>query len=691
MLLDSDNAGPQAPPALDGRCGRLRRLEAVASLARAVLAGTPLGELVQGACAAVAAALDADLAIVLRPAGDGTCAILVSYPPDPSLRERRVPPGASQGGYQLAAGLDCILVEDYASETRFTPPPTLVERGLRSSVSCRIDAADAPFGVLAVASRRASAFDEEDASFVMSIAALVGSAVQRDDAEAQRRQAEAELRDTAERFRMLAENSQDVIFRYRVGDDPGFDYLSPAVTRITGLTPEDLYRDPGAVLAHVVEEDLRLGDETTTDDSPIVFRWRRRDGRVVWLERRGVLIRDAHGEVIAEEGVVRDVTDRVEQEARRRELEEQLRQSQRLEAIGQLAGGIAHDFNNLLLAIRGYGELALRRVERGDTDVGGELRDLLDAADRAAELTRQLLAFGRRQVMHLEVIDLRDVVVDMDRLLRRWIGEQVELVVVRPPEPVLVEADRGQLEQVLANLAVNARDAMHDGGRLEIAVAVAPDGREAVLSVADTGCGMDAETAARVFEPFFTTKGEDGSGLGLSTVHGIVSQSGGRIELDSSLGRGSTFSIHLPLSGKEPALPAEAPATARGRGETVLVVEDDAMVRKIVAAMLAERGYGVLEADGAESALAVARHEPAVDLVLSDLVMPGANGRETVALLRELLPEAKTIFMSGYADDVVIRSGGPEPGTAFIQKPFDGEELARCVRDVLGAPAETAA
>ena len=236
---------------------------------------------------------------------------------------------------------------------------------------------------------------------------------------------------------------------------------------------------------------------------------------------------------------------------RRHSLEEQLRQSQKLEAIGQLAGGIAHDFNNLLLALRGYGELALRRLERGDPKAANDIAEMLEATNRAAALTQQLLAFGRRQLLNPEVIDLCGVVTDMDKLLRRLIGEQVELVTLHGDEPVLVEVDRSQLEQVIANLAVNARDAMPEGGRLEIEVANDAAG-QAVLSVADTGCGMDDATAARVFEPFFTTKGENGTGLGLATVHGIVSQSGGRISVASELGNGTTFQVFLPLADGVP-------------------------------------------------------------------------------------------------------------------------------------------
>jgi two-component system cell cycle sensor histidine kinase/response regulator CckA len=380
----------------------------------------------------------------------------------------------------------------------------------------------------------------------------------------------------------------------------------------------------------------------------------------------------------------------VAQDEQRQSLEEQLRQSQKLEAIGRLAGGIAHDFNNLLLALRGYGELALRRLERGDSGVGDDIAEMLDATDRAAALTNQLLAFGRRQLLNPEVIDLCEVVEDMDKLLRRLIGEQVELVSVHGDEPVLVEVDRSQLEQVIANLAVNGRDAMPEGGRLEIEVGT--DGADqAVLSVADNGCGMEEDTVERLFEPYFTTKGDNGTGLGLATVHGIVSQSGGRIAVESAPGKGSTFQVFLPLADGVPA-PAAAvvpEVEARGGSESILLIEDDPMVRSIVTAMLDHLGYNVVAVDGSELAIATfsGTSEP-FDLVLSDLVMPGLNGRQTFERLRALGCTAKVLYMSGYADDALLGSEDDAP-IALIQKPFDGEALARKVRDALdkGAPA----
>jgi PAS domain S-box-containing protein len=495
-----------------------------------------------------------------------------------------------------------------------------------------------------------------------------------------------ELRSTAERFRMIADNAQDIIYRLRVGENPGYDYISPAVTSILGVTPDDFYADPDITLKYLHEDDVASIESSRVSDEqsgPLLIRWHHPDGRLVWLERRTTHSFDEHGNSVAIEGIIRDVSERVAQDERERSLEEQLRQSQKLEAIGQLAGGIAHDFNNLLLALRGYGELALRRLERGEGGVEDDISEMLDATDRATALTHQLLAFGRRQVLSPEVIDLGEVVKDMDRLLRRLIGEQVDLVTVQDRnERVLVEVDRSQLEQVIANLAVNARDAMPEGGRLEIEVASDGAG-QAILSVTDSGCGMDEETVARLFEPYFTTKGENGTGLGLATVHGIVSQSGGRISVATDLGNGSTFRVFLPRAHGVPAPAPVVQAEAVGGTEAILVIEDDPMVRTIVTAMLRDRGYEVLAVDGGDAAVAAfSASSTTFHLVLSDLVMPGLNGRQTMERLRELGCEAKVLYMSGYADGALLGSELDAP-IALIQKPFDGGALARQVRDAL--------
>jgi signal transduction histidine kinase len=418
------------------------------------------------------------------------------------------------------------------------------------------------------------------------------------------------------------------------------------------------------------------------------------DGQIRRFYARGTVLRDGSGTPTRLLGVALDVTERRLAQEQRTELEDQLRQAQKMEAVGQLAGGIAHDFNNLLLALRGYGELALRALARGE-DAREEVEEMLRASDRAAALTKQLLAFSRRQVLQPQVVDLNCVVADIEKLLVRLIGEDVDIESVASAGPAFVHADRGQLEQVLTNLALNARDAMQDGGKLTIEVcvkaidehhplAIGP-GRYAVLAVSDTGDGMDAETASQIFEPFFTTK-ELGTGLGLSTVHGIVKQSGGRVWVYSEPGHGTTFKIYLPLVEETPHMDQlDEPAVRDGNGETILLVEDDAEVRSFVSRMLLDAGYNVFTASSGHQALLLARERPRIDLLVTDVVMPGASGRETAERLRELQPDTAVLYMSGYTDDVVLRRGVLQRDTAFLQKPFGSVDLARKVREVLDA------
>ena len=415
-------------------------------------------------------------------------------------------------------------------------------------------------------------------------------------------------------------------------------------------------------------------------------------GEIRWVMTRGTLVRSADGTPERLLGVTLDETQRKETEIDRAQLEVRLRQAEKLEALGQLAGGVAHDFNNLLVAIRGYGELALGLLERGEPGVAAHVEGVLSAADRATGLTKQLLAFGRRQVLAPEVLDLNDVVRETADLLQRLIGENVTLATTLAEHPVVVRADRGQLEQVITNLVVNARDATPDGGTVTIHVGIDDLGREgsesprhALLSVTDEGSGIDAATAALIFEPFFTTKGDQGTGLGLATVYGIVAQSGGHLELDTEPGSGSTFSVYLPLSVEKLRAPAAAPTPVPAEGtERILLVDDDPAVRTIVSAMLAQRGYEIIgAADGADAiALFETRGSP-IELVISDLIMHGLDGRQTTDRIRAIAPATKLLFMSGYTDDTTIRSGALTPGTGFIQKPFSGDDLATRVRELL--------
>lgn len=395
--------------------------------------------------------------------------------------------------------------------------------------------------------------------------------------------------------------------------------------------------------------------------------------------------------------VLRDATERRRNEDALREREAELRQAQKIEAIGLLAGGVAHDFNNLLMAIQGYSELVLMNLDQ-DHKCRGDIDEILKASNRAAALTRQLLAFSRRQVLAPQVLSLDQVLAGTEKLLRRLIAEDIEISSTTAPDLGSVKADPGQIEQVLINLAVNARDAMPSGGRLNFALAnvhlddshSAPlgltPGRYVRLEVSDTGCGMPPEVVSRIFEPFFTTKEEGrGTGLGLATVYGIVQQSGGSIRVESRPGHGTTFQIDLPRCECEEAAARRAPAPIRSNSgsETVLLVEDDAGVRTLVATMLRRSGYAVLDAEGGERAMEITRdHRGSIDLLLTDVVMPAMNGCALAERLQALSPGTRVLFMSGYSDDTILRAG-VQAEVAFLQKPFSSAALTAKIREVL--------
>jgi PAS domain S-box-containing protein len=398
-----------------------------------------------------------------------------------------------------------------------------------------------------------------------------------------------------------------------------------------------------------------------------------------------------------------DMTELKQAEEEKASLQDQLRQSQKVEAIGRLAGGIAHDFNNLLTIIKGYSQLS--RIELKEADpLRGNIDEIQKAAERAASLTRQLLAFSRRQVMEMRVVDLNSLLRDLEKMLRRVIGEDIEMVIQLAEDLGSVRADVGQIEQVLMNLAVNAKDAMPSGGKLTIETAnVALDesdarshvdvsaGPYAMFSVSDTGTGMTPEVRERIFEPFFTTKEKGkGTGLGLSTAYGIVKQSKGHIWVDSVQGKGTTFKIYLP-SVNEPleeirkeVLRKEPPLG----NETVLIVEDEAEVRKLISKMLDRQGYAILEtSDGEEALLVCERCKGPIHLMLVDVIMPGMSGSELAKVVKPLYPEIKILYMSGYTDEAIVRHGVLGKGVNYIQKPFTLEGLARKVREVLDKEA----
>jgi PAS domain S-box-containing protein len=473
--------------------------------------------------------------------------------------------------------------------------------------------------------------------------------------------------------------------------------MSPQIEQLVGYTAEECVADADLVrrLTHpddvelVAAEVRRVRSEFTS--FAYDYRLIARDGHTVWVHDEMVVVRDELGEPVCFQGFLMDIS-------ARKELEEQLQQSQRMDVVGRLAGGIAHDFNNLLTAINGYTGFALERIGGLDPLLRNDLEQVKAAAERATSLTQQLLAFSRRQVLQPRPVELATVVDDVRDLLARLIGEDVELVTIADPKARPALADPGRLEQVLVNLAVNAREAMPAGGKLTIetrdvlvdeaspvAAVGAPPGRYAALVVRDTGLGMDAGTLSLAFEPFFTTKevGE-GSGLGLSTVYGIVTQSGGWITIDSEPGIGTEVTVFLPETDAAPvAAPPETSEPEAG-WETVLLVEDEAIVRALVAEMLERRGYTVVQAPGPHEAMAMFDDSPC-DLLVTDVVMPHMNGRELARRLREQKPELKVVYTSGYTADRVLEGGGLEDGEHFLQKPFPEDALNAIVREALNA------
>ncbi|MEW6212829.1 MAG: PAS domain S-box protein [Acidobacteriota bacterium] len=534
-----------------------------------------------------------------------------------------------------------------------------------------------------VGTRREWTPEEQD--FAASVADLVSLAIEA----SQRKRAEEALRASEEKYRELVENLSDVI--YAVDSQGRITYISPASEALSGYAPAEV---AGRLMSDFLHEEDRplarqyfkkyLSGISETFECRLITR----SGHLRWIRSSGKAV-ISMGRVTGVQGVITDITER-------KELEHQLLQSQKMEAIGMLAGGVAHDFNNLLTGILGYTQLILRRLP-GSDPMRKEIEEVEKASIQAASLTNQLLAFSRQQILQPRVIDLNDVIIENSRLLRRIIGEDVELVTVLAPDLGCIKADAMQIQQVMLNLAVNARDAMPQGGKLMIetanlsldssahkSVGMIP-GPCVMLTVTDTGAGMDEETRQRIFEPFFTTKGR-GSGLGLSTVYGIIRQSGGNITVQSEIEKGTNFTIYLPRVNER----AEGRAViSRGadlpRGsETILLVEDSKIIRDMASESLRLCGYTVVAAAGSGEALLVCeRHEGRIDLLLTDVVMPHLSGPELAERLSRVRPEMKVLYMSGYTDNELARHGIVDMDVDFIQKPFTPTTLSRKVREVL--------
>ena len=543
------------------------------------------------------------------------------------------------------------------------------------------------FGVLVVQSYREDVrFGERDKEVLTFVSQQLASAIDH------KRHEEA-LRQSESRYRSLVQSAVYGIYRSSV--DGRFLDVNPALIHMLGYDSADevvKLDQQREVFVEPAEHERLLQEFQRTGclDSAEV-RWKRKDGSVITVRLSGRAATELDEADQALEIIAEDITER-------RALEDQFRQAQKMEAVGRLAGGVAHDFNNLLMVVSGYTEVLMEALDQNDPLLV-KVQAIQQAADRATTLTRQLLAFSRKQLLELKVVDVNSIVADMERLLRPLIGENIDLTTKLTPNVGHTRADAGQLEQVIMNLVVNAKDAMPDGGRILIQTSEAdPDtarrehsliepGTYILLSVSDTGAGMDRETQSRIFEPFFTTKEKGkGTGLGLSTVYGIVKQGGGYIFAQSEPGCGTTFRIYLPRV----ADPADSPRVdkhaqaAAGGSETVLLVEDEESVRELVRETLKTRGYTVIEAsDGIAGMRVSEEYQGNIEILITDVVMPGMSGRELAKRVAAARPNIRVLYLSGYTEDAIIHEGALEPGTGFLQKPFTLQVLARKVREVL--------
>jgi two-component system cell cycle sensor histidine kinase/response regulator CckA len=601
----------------------------------------------------------------------------------------RVPVGSFKIG-KIAQERLPHITNEVQSDPRVSDKEWARREGMIAFAGYPLLVEDRTLGVMAMFSRKKLAEDTLDA--LASVADLISQGIER-------KRAEQELQESEERYRLLFESNPQPMWVYDL-ETLAFLAVNKSAVNHYGYSREDF-------LAMTIKDIRPTEDIPALDDflassfervsAGSIWRHRKKDGNIIEVEitAHSLVFDDRRAELV----LAHDITERHRLETALLASEEQLRQSQKLEAIGQLAGGVAHDFNNLLTAINGYSALALRRV--GDNHpISSYLEEIKKAGDRAANLTRQLLAFGRKQLLQPLAINLNDIVGDMIKLLKRLIGEDVQLV-TRPGTGLKqIKADPGQLEQVLVNLVVNARDAMPRGGTVTIETAnmtldgayasahvgVTP-GEYVMLAISDTGTGMDQDTRLRVFEPFFTTKEKGkGTGLGLSTVYGIIKQSGGNVWVYSELGKGTTFKVYLPQAEDDVNARQESKAdVAMRRGsETVLLVEDEDMVRNLTSELLEESGYVVLSASGGQEALNFGKkHNDRIDLLITDVVMPKISGKEVAEQLKKIHPETKVLFMSGYTDEAIVHHGIVDSHIAFIQKPFSENALTRKVREVL--------
>jgi len=615
-----------------------------------------------------------------------------------------------------------VVVSDIATDPLWANfRQVALPHGLRACWSTPIASRDGKIlGTFAIYYREPRTPEAEHLQLIENATHLAGIAIEHD-------RAKAELRAAELRYRTLVERLPAITYIAELGADGPWHYVSPQIETMLGFAPAEWLSDPMNWLNHIYPDDreVALAAERLFQETHELFqaeyRMCARDGRLLWFRDEGVLLHPTDGQGLLMQGVMYDITER-------KRLEDQLRHSQKMEAVGQLAGGVAHDFNNLLMLIQAHNE-HLRDRLAVDDPARKDALEIENAVTRAASLTGQLLAFSRKQVLRPKVLDLNAVLANVSEMLHRLIGENIEVRIVPARSLGRVKTDPGQMEQVILNLAVNSRDAMPDGGSLTIETRNveldengsrshdgAPAGKYVMLAVSDTGSGMDTETQAHIFEPFFTTKAPGkGTGLGLATVYGVVKHSDGWIWVDSEPGRGTTFKIHLPCveesqveesgvddlrvgesrgleSGAEQPQVQKRPAgkisSAPKGTETVLVVEDQDGIRDIVRESLRRNGYKVLIAvDGNEALQMASAYSDPIHLLVTDLVMPNIGGRELAQRLMPLRPGMKVLFMSGYSEHSAFDDEEAEASPTILQKPFSLDALARNVRRVLDEPS----
>ena len=665
-----------------------------------IMSQSPLPTILDSLCADIEKNHSGTLCSVLLLDADGVTLRNGAAPSLPQEYNQAVD-GVKIGPYAGSCGTaiyrnQLVIVSDIATDPLWAAYRHIaMPHGLQACWSSPIPAQDGSMlGTFAIYYREPRTPEAEDLQLIAHATHLVALAIERDRDKTQLRAAE-------DRYRTLVERLPAITYIAELGADGPWHYVSPQIESILGFSPAEFLSDPMNWLHHIHPEDREIviaaekHFQETQELFQAEYRIFARDGKVLWFRDEGVMLRAAAGDRrLLMQGVLYDITEH-------KRLEELLRHSQKLEALGQLAGGVAHDFNNLLMVIQAHNERLRGRLAASDAACKDAL-EIERAVSRAAALTQQLLAFSRRQVLQLKALDLNIVLTEVAKMLNRLIPANIELKILLAESPSRIKADPGQMEQVILNLAVNARDAMPQGGRLTIETrslelhdtyagshSQIPPGKYIVLKVSDTGTGMHNEIKAKIFEPFFTTKKPgEGTGLGLAIVYGVVKQTGGWITASSELGNGTTFDIYFPHVQVEHAVEGSisetSPASFARGTETILLVEDQDGIRDLVREFLQKNGYSVLHAADGNEALEIADdYKHPIHLLLTDVVMPNLGGRELAHRLAEPRPQMKVLFMSGYPDHATWSSELIDDAAVVLQKPFLLDSLARKIRDLL--------